>query len=61
MTPADKDKIMKILEAFCNENLGQNVTRWNAPTLLNTVGKEMDSIMDRDNAIRPNTAQNNSQ
>jgi len=53
MTADDKTKIMKILEAFCNENMGQKVTLWNAPTLLNTVSKELDGIMIK---VRPNTA-----
>jgi len=55
MTADDKTKIMKILEAFCNENMGQKVTLWNAPTLLNTVSKELDGIMAK--MIRPNTAE----
>lgn len=56
MTPEDKDKIMKLINSFCIENDGQKITRWNATTLINSLNRDLEEIVKKDNEIRPNTA-----
>jgi hypothetical protein len=48
MTLQDKKDLIKILNEFLNEELGNKITRWNMGALVGTLSVNMDKIIEKE-------------
>ena len=49
MNKKDGERVTNIINSFLNDNMGQVITKWNAPTLGQAIKFTIDDIVAKDN------------